>query len=532
MSDYPEREVNMKTTVKECLQLDIFKDAKLEAGKSGLERKVRYASVLEPVEPEEIKELVHIQDRMFFTGFLGARDDYAKQCEIIKTLAEEGAAALVVLFVGKGVSKIDESVSDAAEKSGLPLISFDSSVDVVYSDIIDNIEQNFIYGDTYDNKLIANTIFHLLDFDKHPNFQSAIRKAAIINGFQMILFNEDFGEILVVETRYQVPLDEAIRLAKEKKINGGSSTFYTMLGVSGVLTYWGNVTIAGEKYIMLIVDNDDLYTSKEITKLAEIIELAMGMWNYTPERDMKSDFIKAICRGNASLAGSLAEEIGIEKNNLLSVFVASGLRNDACEKVINDTEKEGNIRVMKLNDDDESYGVIVDEIKDGEDHKVDCLNLFEKLKETEGVRIFHVTGFEGISGACDGYRMITESKEFVPIVFPFKRVFTKYELTLVCNCVNVYTQGGFVKKSYIELLEVFKHVGGNKGKQLLETLETFILDAGMNSSKTSEFMGIHPNTVQYRLKKTNELLGAEITGNRVIPGLTIALALKRIERNQ
>ena len=115
-------------------------------------------------------------------------------------------------------------------------------------------------------------------------------------------------------------------------------------------------------------------------------------------------------------------------------------------------------------------------------------------------------------------------------VFPFKRVFTKYELTLVCNCISIQLQGGFVKKAYMELLEVFKGVGGNKGRQLLETLETFVLDAGMNSSKTSDFMRIHPNTVQYRLKKINELLGAEITGNRIIPGLTIALALKRIER--
>ena len=55
------------------------------------------------------------------------------------------------------------------------------------------------------------------------------------------------------------------------------------------------------------------------------------------------------------------------------------------------------------------------------------------------------------------------------------------------------------------------------------------LDAGMNSGKTAEFMGIHTNTVQYRLKKINDLLGAEITGNRVIPGLTIALALQRME---
>ena len=47
-------------------------------------------------------------------------------------------------------------------------------------------------------------------------------------------------------------------------------------------------------------------------------------------------------------------------------------------------------------------------------------------------------------------------------------------------------------------------MGENKARQLLDTLETFVLDAGMNSGKTSEFMGIHTNTVQYRLKKINE----------------------------
>ncbi|MCF0143965.1 MAG: helix-turn-helix domain-containing protein [Firmicutes bacterium] len=109
-------------------------------------------------------------------------------------------------------------------------------------------------------------------------------------------------------------------------------------------------------------------------------------------------------------------------------------------------------------------------------------------------------------------------------------MFTKYELTLVNNCINIQIQGGFVKKNYTELLEPFKAAGENKGKQLMDTLEAFVLDAGMNSSKTAEIMGVHVNTVQYRLKKINEMLGVEITGNRTIPGLTMALALKRLER--
>jgi len=100
----------------------------------------------------------------------------------------------------------------------------------------------------------------------------------------------------------------------------------------------------------------------------------------------------------------------------------------------------------------------------------------------------------------------------------------------VSNCINILLQGGYVKKNFVDLLEPFREAGVNKGKQLLETLETFVLDAGMNNAKTSEIMNIHTNTVQYRLKRIKDVLGVEITGNRVVPGLTIALALKRLEK--
>ena len=146
------------------------------------------------------------------------------------------------------------------------------------------------------------------------------------------------------------------------------------------------------------------------------------------------------------------------------------------------------------------------------------------------MRVFHVTGIDSIEGAGDGFRLINETWSSVGGIFPYKRVFTKYELALVSNCINIQVQGGYIKKNYIDLLGDFRSESEHKAKQMLETLETFVLDAGMNSSKTAEFMGIHTNTVQYRLKKINDVLGAEITGNRVIPGLTIALALRRLER--
>ena len=91
-------------------------------------------------------------------------------------------------------------------------------------------------------------------------------------------------------------------------------------------------------------------------------------------------------------------------------------------------------------------------------------------------------------------------------------------------------RSGRIKRNYTNLLKPFGDMPREgKAEQLLSTLETFVLDAGMNSNKTARIMGVHANTIQYRLKKIHELLGVDITGNRVIPALTVALALHRME---
>ena len=474
----------MKVTVADCLELQAFKDSEVVGG------------------------------------------------SFVRSVAKKGCAALAVYYVGKGISELDAEVAAVADEAALPLILMPGNAE--YNETIAEIMDKVLYGDNFRNSLISNTVFHLLNFEKHSNFQSAVREAAINNEFQLIILSDlslRRQRQMCIRDRHKATIADAIKLGKERNVESNAGA-YTMIDVNGVLTYWGPVTINNDKYYMFIVDNEDSYTAGEITKLAEIIELAMGMWKYTPERDAKAEFIKALMRGNKSLAYTLKDEAKISGDDILSVFFSKGIDPDAESHIFSEFEKEEDLNVMKITEGDETYGMILTYDDEASDNNIKnrCVKLFNKLKGNKKARIFHVTGLNGIEGAGDAYRLISESWSFVQSVFPYKRVFTKYELTLVSNCINIQIQGGFVKKNYIELLEPFKAAGENKGKQLLETLETFVLDAGMNSGKTAKFMGIHTNTVQYRLKKINEMLGVEITGNRIIPGLTMALALKRLER--
>ena len=522
----------MKVTVRDCLQLESFRQCIVVAGERSLDNRVKTISVMDSSTVEDAKAFNGNPEEMVLTSFSGMKDNRSLQCETVRALAKCGVAGMAVFQKGNNDVQVPNELINAADEAGIPLLILVDSEKGGYSRLITEVMDQILYGSNFRNSLINNTVFHLLNFEKHSSFQQALREAAINNDFQVVLLSEDFNPVLTIETRQLTTVDEAISRGKQIALN--LTEVYSLVEIDGILTYWGLVTINGEKHYLFIVDNEDNYSSGEITKLAEIIELAMGMWKYTPERDAKAEFAKALIRGNKSLAYSLKDEAGVKPAEILSVFHAKGIETPACEEIINSFREDGLLNLIRIVEGDETFGILLRGAKLQQESDINektvCTQLFDKLKAQEGVRIFHVTGMDGIEGAGDGFRLINETWSFVEGIFPYKRVFSKYELVLVSNCINIQVQGGNLKMNYMELLEPFSKEGDNKSRQLLETLETFVLDAGMNSSKTSEFMGIHTNTVQYRLKKINEVLGAEITGNRVIPGLTVALALKRLER--
>ena len=177
-------------------------------------------------------------------------------------------------------------------------------------------------AEAYFNSLINNSIYHLLNFEKYSSFPVAIREAAINNNFQVVLFSDDFNTIFSIETRHTVSIEDVVRMGIEQNVD--KNTKNTRLDYNGLPTYWGPLTIGGVKYYLMLVDNDENYTQDEIVKLAEIIELSMGMWNFSPERDITAEFIRALRRGNRSLAYTLMQELEITGEMCKGIFFIPG----------------------------------------------------------------------------------------------------------------------------------------------------------------------------------------------------------------
>ena len=384
-------------------------------------------------------------------------------------------------------------------------------------------------SETFSNNLLNGTIYHLLNFEKYSSFQQAAKQAAINNNFQIVLFSADFNVVFSVETRHTVSIEDAVktrldRLDFDKERRG------IRLDVRGLETYWGPLDIAGIRYYLMLADNDNYYTQDEMTKLAEIIELAMGMWNYIPDRDPAAEMLRALRRGNRGLAHTLLEEQGLKESEIQGVFLISGARKDEALPAISGFETELELRTIKIAEPDEIVGVLLGSAKAPLPTSDDWKKLANLLSQCGAKKTFSVMSGAGIEGACNAFQLINETEAFVQFIFPQKRSFTKFELALAANCVNICMNGGSVKRNYLDLIRPFRDATDNKSRQLMDTLEVFVLDAGLSSSKAARLMDVHVNTVQYRLKRIREMLGTDITANTIVPGLMVALAVQRIEK--
>ena len=383
-------------------------------------------------------------------------------------------------------------------------------------------------AETFSNSLITNSIYHLLNFEKYSSFQMAAREAALSNAFQIVLFSSDFNTLFSVETRHKLSIEDAVRRSAEMGL--AYNTKATKLDMEGIATHWTSINVAGEKCYLLLVDNEDNYTQDDIVKLAEIIELAMGMWNFTSERNPVGEFIRALRRGNRGLAYSLMQELDMQQDEFCGVFLVPDVDMEAGLKELSAFEKEFDIRTLKMATEAEIAGLVINSPGIAEHGEDSWESLAERMAEHGVGKIFHVLGTEGIEGMCNAFRLLNETEAFVQLIFPHKRNFSKYELALAGSCVSICITGGPIKVNYLDLIKPLREGMDTKSRQLLETLESFMLDAGLSTAVTAKLMDIHANTVQYRLKRIKDALGVDITETSIVPGLMMSLAVSRVEK--
>ena len=180
----------MKITINDCLKLDAFRGSRILSCKDECSRRVRSVSVLDEYDLDMGVERNGLKDQMVITHFWSSRDNIAAQKKAVSDLGKKGISALVIYLNDRGVKAVDPEVIVAAEEARLPLITIADNGSITYSMLIEQVLDKILYGENYTDNILNNTIYHLLNFEKHSNFPAALREAALNNNYQVVLMTE------------------------------------------------------------------------------------------------------------------------------------------------------------------------------------------------------------------------------------------------------------------------------------------------------------------------------------------------------
>ena len=162
----------MGISVKEALTFDGLSNAKVLAGKEGMDRMIKRVSVLECPDYDDYKVLLREGD-FFLTSFYAVKDDERSVYNIVKILVESGSSGLCI--IDAYFDSISAEAREYADSVSYPILLI--SRDVPYADIITDIMDAIIQ--TKDNTIMEMKINEILQPGREP--ESIARLAHEIN---------------------------------------------------------------------------------------------------------------------------------------------------------------------------------------------------------------------------------------------------------------------------------------------------------------------------------------------------------------
>lgn len=516
----------MSITVRDCLFLPTLSLGYVAAGENGLNNIVNRIDVIEFILDEDEFATPNV---LFITAFHAIRDNVEAQCRALYRYKKLGASAVVLFYSDLVIHSLDRKVIQTADELNLPIIKLPGSdLGLHYCDVIEEVmEAIFI-----DRKQFENILSNTLDMISRltPDRQNIRTLLEFASGFvKSSLFLCDNANRLIDSACWPRnnsidQLQEVISSFDSHDMPDNVSTVRLTYGITSF--YRKGFTVKPQTDLILYAScRNNVLSSLSLDQITEMIRIFVSIWNYNLDFSNRNSMLTLLLTGNYELVGKLSADNAIDLSEYDTLLIAerrsdyndtseSSISSRLCKELppdafLSETTAEREIALIKS---DSSTGVLADP------YKLAFLSRYRFITVEEHFDPFSLKEF--YTGYCNSLDAITK-------IFRMRSVFSAEQIKFADWCLRLNEGSSHEKSTYLEKLSLLRDP---KHKDTLETVETFLLDAGSEIKTTAELLYIHRNTVQHRLRKVQEITGLNAA---VLPDsytLYVAAALHRISQ--
>ena len=472
----------MSVTVKNLLKLPSLANAKVIAGKGGLDKIVTAVSVLETMEYKLIDDHDYFNDEfngceIIITGFLNGAEDIDAQYNLVKGLALSGEAGLILYYVGVIVKKVDPSIIKLADELKFPIIVMPyKRTNLRYSEAITDI-MGLIIRD-----------------------QISVEPENV--GTMIRLISKRLGASVILTTDKNKTLYEAAWPSELTGIHNDvekltDSDFKAnpirMPGLEDALVYKEDVNISGTRYILYIVHVSGALAGILVQQAVEAVRIALKLWGKDKGESVATEIVEAILTDQPVKMRSLSAMFNLDIEAVDSMWVLNGeqLSAENVRQVSDEARKFCRTVCVDLYKD--SIVLFTDTIKRRAD--VDALRTNIETVLDKKVSISYFTNLKNTGEVRSAYLLNYDSWRDAARIMPDKGFFVRGDIEFARACREIVESGADSISEYQE-----------------RWWAAFV----------------HKNTIKYRIKTMSDCLGFAIGAMPGSEKLFKACGIKRL----
>lgn len=536
----------MGFTVEDAMRLPSLRNAKLAGGKAGLKNNVFGVNVFDFKVSESLQDRFfakddrHLSNQMVITSFSFMEDNDELQCRYLRKLCEIGESALVLYYVGVIVKTVSDRLIATADEIGFPLIIMPvGRIDLRYGDLISEVSASVLSDRIhYNGSLVTDIIGQV---SRLPSEKQTIDSVlTLLSGklrVSVVLTDSSLNELGYA----QWPLGDQrlIDLMTEENVSHHVKRRKVFAPIEGSYIWFVPIHDRGVEPMRLFLIEEGTVLDDILVEMAkQTVQLAVELWSNRHSAVLTSELVKAIINDEPIRMRRLSEVLNIDIKSIHTTWI---IRCTDGRSTFSDEMIQSVRSTMNTLDSE----IILEPYRTPLGNADDLILFFRnpldaKLLDDCAKSIIynlHSLGCEHVYLTMLDYKATTahvrkafaiwnENEATARAVFPNLEIFHESEIELVRQCNEVIKLGEASIAAATGCLDGLDERHGSD--EFLKTLEVYYLDADMNMQTASEILGVHKNTIKYRINMVCDALGHSVNNPVTTSRLTIALAIRRL----
>jgi len=541
----------MSITIKDLLALPSLKNARVVAGEKGLSHIVSSISVLEYAEPTILQDELFNSSQFYgnelvITAFFSVQNDIEGQCGSIRRLQTVGEVGLILYYVGIILPSIDQKVIDLANELDFPLICMpENRKDLRYSEVIYEVMKTIIDDQREDTYLVGEMLERISLLPVHQRSMDAVLRMLrdrLTCSFFLVDSNLTTMNLANWPTDGDIDLKQVFAYYENDihQIPKEGRTIILQQELSIACSKIRNEH-ALPMYLLCIKEGGELQTNM-CRQAAEVVQLFVNIWSKRHGNVGSEELISAILNDEPIKMRRLADILQIDVESIHSMLLLLPEKPIENNKILKDFNKriqnkaksyiEENCRVSVTGVFNDVLVIFTGKEQQKGSYDSMVLALMEDLRASgEEVIMVSNPGLNNTREVRNAYITCVNNINYARCVFPDKYAITLQELRFAEECKEIISCGEEKIDSILSVLRPISDMEDEPSQELMNTLEIYLLDSGLNVIRTSELMFVHKNTIKYRIKKLSERFNFKINKMPETYDLYKAVAIRRLFYN-